>query len=419
LIRTNTSRSRFVSREIGPCPELCRKNIYGSGWQLTFLDLLHYIDIGDMRSFFAASLLLFVASGVLLAQQSQAVPLQERLSTSDSVQATVISLSGDIRAGESFEFTVTLDRAPSFLGGRVGFNVSKPDGGFGDSCAEGQEAPQHRVYHCTIRVPQMGPGGIWTIQHIYLYEGVTQVELSSKSINFKVTPDPHLILPTSAEVTVNLDQKQLLRREAGRLQGRIQQLKSTVSEYAHANAQGGIKPILRQDLVAAEDALKTTEAEFSKLATVEGQQANAKVFFDDLRQSYERVISHLGTFRSAFGAQGRLVLVADTDKYGTEPLLALALRPMEQNELAYTVVADGGSLTFDLEVDSTPEGATVSYFRKGDSPRVNPDETRTIIPKLPYAIWTVRFDKPGYKTEEREHDPFREPNHVVHVNLEK
>jgi hypothetical protein len=29
----------------------------------------------------------------------------------------------------------------------------------------------------------------------------------------------------------------------------------------------------------------------------------------------------------------------------------------------------------------------------------------------------VKFEKSGYRAEEREHDPFREPNHVLDVNL--
>jgi len=102
-----------------------------------------------------------------------------------------------------------------------------------------------------------------------------------------------------------------------------------------------------------------------------------------------------------------------------EPLVALTLRPMEQNELAYKVVADEGSLVFDLEVDSTPEGAAVSYYRKGDPPHANPDPTRSTIHSLPYAIWIIHFEKTGYRSEDREHDPFREPNHLVHVDLQK
>ena len=95
------------------------------------------------------------------------------------------------------------------------------------------------------------------------------------------------------------------------------------------------------------------------------------------------------------------------------------LRVLEQNELAYSVVANNGDLTFDLEVNSAPQGATVFFWRRGDSERKNNKPTNSIIPALPYAIWLVRFQIPGYRNEEREHDPFHEPNHVLKVELHK
>jgi hypothetical protein len=94
-----------------------------------------------------------------------------------------------------------------------------------------------------------------------------------------------------------------------------------------------------------------------------------------------------------------------------------ALRPFEQNELAYKIVADTESLVFDLNVTSTPAGAAVCYHRRGDPCRPNPDATNTVTKSLPYALWLVQFQKAGYNTEEREHDPFRDPNHVINVEL--
>jgi hypothetical protein len=100
------------------------------------------------------------------------------------------------------------------------------------------------------------------------------------------------------------------------------------------------------------------------------------------------------------------------------PILAQAvLRALEQNELAYKIVADTGTLVFDLDVASNPAGATVSYRRRGDRYHLNPSPTNTVVRGLPYAIWTVRFQKSGYREEEREHDPFRDPDHVVYVEL--
>src|SRR6267378_903236 len=38
-------------------------------------------------------------------------------------------------------------------------------------------------------------------------------------------------------------------------------------------------------------------------------------------------------------------------------------------------------------------GATISYRRRGDSYRQHPDQTNSVIRALPYAIWTIRFQK--------------------------
>jgi hypothetical protein len=373
-----------------------------------------------MAKHLALWVIVCVAGEGLAAQHSQKETLQEHLSTSDSVEATVNSIQGDIKAGEVFKFTVTLDKAPNFAEGGVGFVAVGPGGAsVGRGCDEDRLAPPRKVYRCFLGLPQTAPGGIWSIQRLYFQEGTTSVDLKFEPIRFRVIPNNGLVFPTSAEVTVNLDQKQLLRREAGHLQARIQQLKSTVSEYASANQHGAVTPLLLKNLSDAATALKQTEAEFSRLTTDNGQRTNEGIFFDDLRRGYEGVISHLDRSKATLGHGGALVRIAETEKPSVESLLALALRPMEQNELAYKVVADEGSLTFDLEVDSTPEGASVSYFRKGDPPRPSPDQTRATIPKLPFAIWIVRFEKSGYKTEEREHDPFREPYHVVHIDLTK
>ena len=95
------------------------------------------------------------------------------------------------------------------------------------------------------------------------------------------------------------------------------------------------------------------------------------------------------------------------------------MRSFEQNELAYQTVADAQSLVFNLDVQSVPEGATVCYHRRNDPCHQHPNETNSTIPALPYAIWIVHFEKAGYRPEDREHDPFRESNHVIVVELRK
>ncbi|MFY9559003.1 MAG: hypothetical protein WAQ52_02095 [Terriglobales bacterium] len=372
-----------------------------------------------MRTFLCRLSLLCVVSALVWAQQSGSVNLQEKMTFSDSVDATVTVVSGDIQAGDPFAFTLKLDKAPNFKTGAVQYTVTGPaNETFGTSCYQTQEDTAGH-YHCEFPTAVTAAGGIWKIKEIHFAEGVVNIPLNFKPITFRVIPNSGLILPTSAEVTVNLSQKQLLRREARRLEQRIQQLKSEVSNYVPSGGQKGLSSLLQRGLVDSINALKETQAEFGKLTTDKEQIPNAQIFFDDLYRTYDAAISHLGRFTAATAGGGHLMRISGTEKVGAEPLLSLALRPMEQNELAYNVVADQSSLIFDLEVDSTPAGATVSYSRKGDNhPTQSGSPTRSTIHSLTLAIWTVHFEKPGYKPEEREHDPFRESNHFVHVDLQ-
>lgn len=321
-----------------------------------------------------------------------------------------------VKAGEPFKVRLTFDQSPSVEESSVIVFIEGP----GQAELEGATAmkPGTKTYEVPIIIPRTTIGGLWhVIQVRVVLPGRPGIFLPFKKCEFQIASISDPVLPTKADIAISASQSQLLRREAARVQARIQQIKSQVSEYEVANHKGTLTPLLRQTLVESVKALEATQEEFLKLATIEEQRPNAQVFFSDLGKSYQDAISQMN--RSASGAGGRLVRVSDERKQTAEPLIALTLRPMEQNELAYKVVADEGSLVFDLVVDSTPEGAAVSYHRKGDQPRANPDSTRSTIHSLPYAIWIVHFEKPGYRPEDREHDPFREPNHVLHVDLQK
>jgi hypothetical protein len=100
------------------------------------------------------------------------------------------------------------------------------------------------------------------------------------------------------------------------------------------------------------------------------QPAAEQAFFDDLRINYKAVLAALDKdqFRSRFSAAPKGVFFSETPQR-TKPEVSYAivaqaaLRPFEQNELAYRIVADTESLTFDLGVNSNPAGASVRPFR--------------------------------------------------------
>lgn len=363
---------------------------------------------------------------------------QERHDTSKAQRTETVEVTAlplvisvplyDVRAGDHFSFIAALDHSANVAGAVLQYSVSGPSHikavGNCSLAPYPRQSNEPFQYRCDFAVPAIGPAGTWRIRSLYLYFAVGDQKVrftNWQDIKFRVLPNSGLVLPTLAFVTINIPQTQLLRSQAARLQERIQLLKVAISKYETHGRSGQVAPLLKQNLVDAMESLSATKSEFIQLASAGDQNREAEVFFDDLRTSYQDAIVEVTRTTASSGNPQEFLLIASKAPYegGADPLVAEALRPLEQNELAYNLVATTGSLTFDLEVDSNPPGASVSYHRRGDAWQPNPNPTNSTLHSLPYAIWIVKFEKPGYKTEEREHDPFRESNHVVSVELER
>jgi hypothetical protein len=321
-----------------------------------------------------------------------------------------------VKAGEEARFSVTLDRPPNFDNGGVYYEFRTGDEGTFSSSFSVDRS--HTTYTFGVVVPIDSPAETWVLKKLIFVAGnsIRQPLTMSHTITFKVLPVSGLRFPTSADVSINLSQVQLLRMEASKLQRQLQDLKVRLSSPKKSDLTG----ILGRTVRDALEALNATEASFRKLATTgDADLPAAKVFFDDLRLSYHDAASTVR--QSASMAKGQVLRVSqDEIARGNYPPAAYAvLRSFEQNELAYTVVADTQSLVFNLDVQSVPTGATVCYHRRNDPCHPHPNQTNSTIPSLPYAIWVVHFEKRGYNAEDREHDPFREPNHIVVVELKK
>jgi hypothetical protein len=321
-----------------------------------------------------------------------------------------------VKAGEEATFTVTLDQPPSFDSGRI-YAEFQADGKSVGVAVLGVDR-NTRTHTLSVLVPIDSPAATWVLKKLVFAAGnnIERPLTMPRTISFQVLPASGLIFPTSAEVTINLSQAQLLRAEASKLQRQVQNLKALLS----SPTSGSIFGILSRTVQDALDALNSTEASFRKLATSStSDDETARVFFEDLRLSYQDAVSTV--HQSASLPNGELLRVSQKSvAQGNYPSAAYAvLRSFEQNELAYKLVADTQSLVFNLDVQSVPAGATVCYHRKNDPCHPHPNQTNSTIPSLPYAIWIVHFEKPSYNAEDREHDPFREPNHLVIVELKK
>ena len=353
-----------------------------------------------------AAIFFALASPIALAQESAA-----------------INVPDTVRAGETVTFQITLDAAPNFEGASVMYWVGCSSGFSIQSGAEVTKGSNSTIF--SIRLPADVSSGTCRVDQLKFYSGSRTYDLHFPSVSFRVLGNAGLVIPSSAEVAINPTQTQLLRREATRLQLQIQQLKAELSSGPSVRSGGDI---LRKRVQEELSSLQETARKFRELSASGTTNDASDIFFSDLRVSYDEVLSALNhpqaarsqlrpfLIQAAFSVADGMGAPSDA-KYS---LAALAVfRAFEQNELAYTLVADTGALTFDLAVSSSPEGATVSYKRRGDPYQPLPSPTNSVIKAIPYAIWIVRFQKPGFKDQEIEHDPFREPNHVVTADLIK
>jgi hypothetical protein len=95
-------------------------------------------------------------------------------------------------------------------------------------------------------------------------------------------------------------------------------------------------------------------------------------------------------------------------------LAQVALGTFERNVLAYDSAIESESLYFSLTVKSDPEGAKISYKRRGDSGYQSPrDPTDTTVGNLVKAVWIIHLHLAGYQDWESEYDPFTEPDRVI------
>ena len=166
---------------------------------------------------------------------------------------------------------------------------------------------------------------------------------------------------------------------------------------------GDLKTTLSSNVSTASDATREAQSQFNALSENEGQKQAGDVFFGDILGRYSQLSRDIdGLEEKSYPAVKKNTILA-----------------LELNAKAYETVADAGAETFDLEVDSFPQDAAVSYKRKGDPYKDHPRPTNTTIENLVYAVWTVRARKQGFQDQEKLHDPFNEKNHVVHFDLKQ
>lgn len=334
-------------------------------------------------------------------------------------QSGTITLDvASVTAGENIMVHVELDKASDLPNGYLSILYSGP--GPVNSGQNFRTTADKKVYDLPVLIPPDAPGGTWYIDSVWVGSdsGMHRMQVKVEKQAFEVVQKSVFTLPTEAKVTISLSQTQLLRREAAKLQSKVEALRASLDALSGSKKAIGAQRILRQNVLDAEQSLNSTEEEFLGLLTAPSLRPAASVFFGDLHITYETVLHELNA--SAYQQSVALPVNFQSSSKKTDPtvLAQVVFRAFELNETAYNLVADTGLLTFDLDVRTNPEGASVSYGRRGDTDFTHlQDPTNSVIKALPYATWKVQFEKSGYVTETRDHNSLTDKNHVVTVEL--
>ena len=129
--------------------------------------------------------------------------------------------------------------------------------------------------------------------------------------------------------------------------------------------------------------LKELRDSFQDLPVTDERKKQSEDFFQYLIQQYQNYDVYRYDLRVEF------------DFSCIEELNAFAIWALEK-------IHNTNSLTFDLQIKSTPVGASVCYKRSGDKQfKCHFEPTDTILKNLPFAIWKIKADLNGqsqYKT---------------------
>jgi hypothetical protein len=164
----------------------------------------------------------------------------------------------------------------------------------------------------------------------------------------------------------------------------------------------GALPTAPDLMSKARDIVVRAQADFSRTKPTTLQSSSSSGFFNGLLTRNQEL---------------RLSL-ADVTPRNCDDVRSRSLTTIYDQERGFAFVASQASLTFDLKVTSDPAGATVTYWRAGDTHhQVLNSVTDTMIENLDWAIWFIRLEVPHYAPAERAFDPYRERITALYVHL--
>jgi hypothetical protein len=239
--------------------------------------------------------------------------------------------------------------------------------------------------------------------------------IGNQDLAITLVPSSTIVRPTSVAVTINPSQAQLLSAAAEKIKADANQLASSVAPNDSADARGR----LQSALLAALEQVDQTETTFKAYGKENSNAPEVGVFFDDIRATYGNALSTVSENR--LSAKSPFVPASYPAK-NPAPVKDRAadavVGSLRHNAEAYTTAVSLNSVAFNLVVKSVPQGAKILFEREADpSFDTFPDPTNTTMPNLALAIWILKFQMEGKKEVTIKHNPFRDPNHVVVVEM--
>lgn len=210
----------------------------------------------------------------------------------------------------------------------------------------------------------------------------------------------------AAPVRISTAQVELLNERAGTIESLAANTRTKATVLASKSNLSEATYTLHGGVTRATAAVESLKRDFEERGD-KGDSRDHRVAADIFFGSIEKNLKYADDFTNQYGLD-KFSIAKDT-----------TVAALNSTSSLFKAVADSGSLTFDLEVDSDPQDGDVSYKRTGESYAPHPKQTNTTIQNLAYAVWTVRVVKSGYQPQEKQHDPFRERNHLMHFTLVK
>lgn len=332
-----------------------------------------------------------------------------------------VQAPSSVRAGGSFHFEVSVDGALKnpYCASTLSVDLrqrpreghpSPNDLNLGTRSISLNPEEQQHAYEVSVPFAPDLPGGPWQGEFT-VTNGLTNSMFNhappeicrhpnlegDTRFPFNVEPAVGLVTPGSVTVTVNPSQVQLLRAEAERLTAKANLLKQQLSSEGTAANLALLQRNVNQEIRE----LDNTQAAYKKDGVGPSSERAVNVFFREIRFNYEQALKALSGNSARPRAAGPRLERVSTG-LGDPSLFAsggsdVALGSFSYAATAYLVAASSATMTFNLDVESVPRGATVAYKQRTDL-GFTPvgDVTNCQIPNLYRAGYSIRFQKPGF-----------------------